>query len=292
LVSLKKSLYKYLLIYNYKNLICYCLLDDNDSDDEKSDEDKYADDMVPGHKLHLESKQRISVRNLRMREDTAKYLLNLDPNSAYYDPKSRSMRDNPFTDKEASNVPYVGDNYVRYSGQANQFAKTQIFAWDASEKGVEVHTQADPTKLELLHREYKQRYEEAAKNIKEAVLEKYGGAEHIDNALPKELIFSQTENYVEYNRFGNVISGQEKANVRSKYVEDEFINNHKSVWGSYFDQFKWGYKCCHSMDRHSYCKGFKTDNSNQQTLDEKDNVIANKASSNDIKEERQSIGVE
>lgn len=30
-----------------------------------------------------------SVRNLRIREDTAKYLLNLDVNSAHYDPKSR-----------------------------------------------------------------------------------------------------------------------------------------------------------------------------------------------------------
>lgn len=30
-----------------------------------------------------------SVRNLRIREDTAKYLLNLDMNSAYYDPKTR-----------------------------------------------------------------------------------------------------------------------------------------------------------------------------------------------------------
>jgi hypothetical protein len=30
-----------------------------------------------------------SVRNLRIREDTAKYLLNLDVNSAYYDPKTR-----------------------------------------------------------------------------------------------------------------------------------------------------------------------------------------------------------
>jgi hypothetical protein len=36
-----------------------------------------------------------SVRNLRIREDTAKYLLNLDTNSAHYDPKSRSMREDP-----------------------------------------------------------------------------------------------------------------------------------------------------------------------------------------------------
>ena len=32
-----------------------------------------------------------SVRNLRIREDIAKYLLNLDVNSAHYDPKSRCV---------------------------------------------------------------------------------------------------------------------------------------------------------------------------------------------------------
>ncbi|KAK4760752.1 hypothetical protein SAY87_005645 [Trapa incisa] len=37
-----------------------------------------------------------TVRNLR--EDTAKYLLNLDVNSAYYDPKTRSMREDPLPD--------------------------------------------------------------------------------------------------------------------------------------------------------------------------------------------------
>jgi pre-mRNA-processing factor SLU7 len=64
------------------------------SDEEDADEDKYADaaDAV-GQKL--DAKTRITVRNLRIREDTAKYLINLDPSSAYYDPKTRSMRDNP-----------------------------------------------------------------------------------------------------------------------------------------------------------------------------------------------------
>lgn len=65
-----------------------------DSDEEGGDEDKYVDEVdMPGTKV--DSKQRITVRNLRIREDTAKYLRNLDPNSAYYDPKTRSMRDNP-----------------------------------------------------------------------------------------------------------------------------------------------------------------------------------------------------
>jgi pre-mRNA-processing factor SLU7 len=64
------------------------------SDEEDADEDKYADaaDAV-GQKL--DTKTRITVRNLRIREDTAKYLINLDPESAYYDPKTRSMRDAP-----------------------------------------------------------------------------------------------------------------------------------------------------------------------------------------------------
>jgi len=40
-------------------------------DDDEDDEDKYADDMaMPGQKF--ETKQRITVRNLRIREDTAK----------------------------------------------------------------------------------------------------------------------------------------------------------------------------------------------------------------------------
>lgn len=64
------------------------------SDEEGEDEDKYADaaDAV-GQKL--DTKTRITVRNLRIREDTAKYLINLDPESAYYDPKTRSMREAP-----------------------------------------------------------------------------------------------------------------------------------------------------------------------------------------------------
>jgi len=68
-----------------------------DEDAPEEDEDKYVDDVdMPGTKV--DSKQRITVRNLRIREDVAKYLRNLDPNSAYYDPKTRAMRDNPYKD--------------------------------------------------------------------------------------------------------------------------------------------------------------------------------------------------
>jgi pre-mRNA-processing factor SLU7 len=64
------------------------------SDEDDDDEDKYAEaaDQV-GQKVDTQT--RITVRNLRIREDTAKYLINLDPESAHYDPKTRSMRDAP-----------------------------------------------------------------------------------------------------------------------------------------------------------------------------------------------------
>ena len=47
----------------------------------------------------------------------------------------------------------------------------------------------------------------------QSVLEKYGGIEHLE-APPRELIFSQTEDYVEYTRHGKIIKGEEDPKVR------------------------------------------------------------------------------
>ncbi|XP_053284604.1 pre-mRNA-splicing factor SLU7 isoform X1 [Pleuronectes platessa] len=226
---------------------------EHDSEDE--DEDKYADDIdMPGQ--NFDSKRRITVRNLRIREDTAKYLRNLDPNSAYYDPKTRAMRENPYsnTGMNPDEVGYAGDNFARYSGATITMAQTQLFAWEAYERGSEVHLQADPTKLELLHLSFKDKKEDFKEQQRDSILEKYGGQEHLD-APPRELLLAQTEDYVEYSRHGAVLKGLEKAVVRSKYEEDVLINNHMCIWGSYWKDGYWGYKCCHSMVKQSYCTG-------------------------------------
>lgn len=35
--------------------------------------------------------------------------------------------------------------------------------------------------------------------------------------------------------------------VRSRYEEDIFINDHITVWGSWYSKFLgWGYSCCYS----------------------------------------------
>lgn len=42
---------------------------------------------------------------------------------------------------------------------------------------------------------------------------------------------------------------------RSKYEEDIYINNHTSVWGSWWKDHQWGYKCCKQTIKNSYCTG-------------------------------------
>lgn len=39
-------------------------------------------------------------------------------------------------------------------------------------------------------------------------------------ALPAELLYGQSDHYVEYDRAGNIIKGAEKPIPRSKYEED------------------------------------------------------------------------
>ncbi|KAF7727508.1 mRNA splicing protein [Apophysomyces ossiformis] len=222
-------------------------------DEEEDDEDKYADGAdMPGQ--HVNQKTRTTIRNLRIREDTAKYLLNLNPESAYYDPKTRSMRENPLKDKSTDDIHFAGDNFVRYSGETLEMATVQLFAWQASERGNDVHLQANPTQAAILHKDYQSKKGEVRESTQKSILEKYGGAEHLES-VPKELLLAQNENYVEYSRTGKIIKGQERAKPRSKYEEDVFVNNHTSVWGSYWSDGSWGYNCCRSFVRNSYCTG-------------------------------------
>lgn len=143
-------------------------------------------------------------------------------------------------------IRYLGENFVRVSGDTINHAKAQLFAWEAHEKGVDVHLLAEPTKLELLQKEYEKKKDQIKDNLKGDVLERYGGEEHLQ-APPKSLLLAQTEDYVEYSRSGKVIKGAEKEIIRSKYEEDIYINNHTSVWGSFWKDGAWGYKCCHSF---------------------------------------------
>ena len=43
---------------------------------------------------------------------------------------------------------------------------------------------------------------------------------------------------MEYGRDGRVVKGVDKAPTRTKYEEDVYVNNHTSVWGSYYRYFE------------------------------------------------------
>lgn len=227
--------------------------DSSDSDDEEEDEAKYADKA--GMIAKFDAKNRVSVRNLRIREDRAKYLINLDPSSAHYDAKTRTMRADPFkgTSKEGSSE-FKGENFIRYNEDTHEINNRQMFAWDVSNKGDELHLQADPTLAEMMHKQHREKKETFKTTQRGSVLDKYGGQEYL-KAPPKELLIAQSEHYIEYSKGGRVIKGQEIAKVRSKYEEDQFPGNHTSIWGSFWRDGRWGFACCHSHAKNSYCTG-------------------------------------
>lgn len=102
--------------------------------------------------------------------------------------------------------------------------------------------------------------------MSKSILDKYGGEEHLE-APPRELIFAQTEEYVEYSRCGRLVitivvnfiianliilfilfipivfarhgkllKGEEANVVRSSYEEDKLVGNHTLVWGSWWSE--------------------------------------------------------
>ncbi|KFM27565.1 Pre-mRNA-splicing factor SLU7 [Auxenochlorella protothecoides] len=193
-----------------------------------------------------------TVRNLRIREDTAKYLLNLDLDSAYYDPKSRSMRQDPNPDKDPSQKTFAGDNFVRQSGAVAGFSSLNAFSVTAYERGQDVHLQATPSQAEAAFQQFRTRKEALGQSSKADMLAKYGNAAA---PLTEDVAALRgSEAYVEYDASGRLLRGHEVVAL-SKYEEDIHPGNHTSVWGSYWKDGQWGYACCHQFVKNSYCTG-------------------------------------
>lgn len=195
----------------------------------------------------------LGFSNPRVREDIAKYLFNLDDKSAYYDPKSRSMREDPLQHTDPNekfysvsfcdsshqyqnnleidiNTPTLsytqGDNFVRFSGhslETCQLDSLEAFA---------------PTQAESL---YKASKKQPQSQKMETILKKYGNA-----AAEKEtLLLGQRETKVH--------CGRASEREGHKYEENMTLNNHTSIWGSWWIDHKWGYKCCKQIIKDSYC---------------------------------------
>ncbi|KUI72723.1 Pre-mRNA-splicing factor SLU7 [Cytospora mali] len=219
-----------------------------DGDDAGDAGDKYAEES------DMSKHQPTSTRQLRIREDTAKYLLNLDLESAKYDPKTRTLVDAGATADKAAEL-FAEEGFVRASGDAAEFEKATRYAWEAQEnKGdTSQHLQANPTAGEFYRRKEREEAERMRLEREAQLREMYGdGAQAMPDAL-KDMTVTENEHFVEYDEHG-LVKGA-KASAKSKYPEDIYINNHTSVWGSWWAGFQWGYECCHSTIKNSYCTG-------------------------------------
>eukprot|EP00606_Chrysophyceae_sp_TOSAG23-5_P000261 GSChrysophyteH2.ASY1.ANO1.712.1 assembled CDS len=217
----------------------------------------------------------VTARNLRIREDRPKYLLNLDMNSAHYDPKARSMRANPNPHLADDETNFAGDNFAKHSGDAVALAAQQVLCWEMQAKGAQVDGISNPSQMELVAREFKEKKATLDAAKKQAISDKYGNAAANTASSTsandgkaggksaisdKRLRLGQSEAYQEYSRDGPPSSAAAEAPVskgKSKYAEDVYEHNHTEVWGSYYNRRsdEWGYNCCWQCLRSSFCTG-------------------------------------
>lgn len=212
-----------------------------------------------------EDADKMSTRTLRVREDKASYLTDLSEDSALFNPKSRTLRsevDGSINDR--------GQFVRKLTDLAEDHDELRRLADIAAEQGEEINLESNPTEAILRLRQIQQKESEAAKILKDNLLSKYGGEEYLTKR-PRELEEAPLEEYTEYTADGEVKKrktddGEAEAKeepepepefAKSKYDEDVFPGNHSSVWGSYWKEGKWGFECCHSLVKQSYCLHYK-----------------------------------
>jgi pre-mRNA-processing factor SLU7 len=89
-------------------------------------------------------------------------------------------------------MKFAGDNFTRFTGDATNMQKLQLFAWQSVQRGNNVHITGNPTAGALLHKEFQQKKEVLKDTSKVSILAKYGGEEHLER-MPRELLNGQTE---------------------------------------------------------------------------------------------------
>lgn len=155
--------------------------------------------------------------------------------------------------------------------------ESQVFVWEMQKRGVDLHLQADPTRAQLLARKIMEGSKTVKSKIDQEIIDTYGCEKYLQ-PLPKDLIYGQSQSYFEYDSSGRQIKGPQKPKVLSRYEEDVYKNNHSSIWGSYWKCGRWGYKCCHSLEKASYCLGdagmkIEREADMQQSIEEGSNKV-------------------
>jgi pre-mRNA-processing factor SLU7 len=225
--------------------------DDSDSDSDIEDED--MENEGAGLTFSNEDpKTKSTIHQLRIREDTAKYLRNLDENSAYYDPKTRSMRENPLPHMDENELVYAGDNRNMRTGEWKDFVQVQRYAWEAQERGQNVNFVGAPSQAELGFKTFKEKQQKLAEERRKAILQQYG-EDSMRRPEDDALVLKEKEVFVQFARDGRVVNTVKNIIPKSRYPEDVYEHGHTSVWGSYWTDGQWGYACCKLTKRGAVC---------------------------------------
>jgi pre-mRNA-processing factor SLU7 len=148
-----------------------------DDEDKTKDEEHMNFDKVEKRINTVAGGSTGTIRNLRIREDTAKYLLNLDLDSAYYDPKSRSMREDPNPDRPIYDKCYSGDNNLKISGcEYQEFMKLQSYQFNSLEKSLTCIENLAPSQAEELIFKKKLQEDRLLHSKKVKIFSKYGNS--------------------------------------------------------------------------------------------------------------------
>lgn len=204
-------------------------------------------------------------RSLRVREDKAEYLKE-DVNVEDFNPKSRTLRT-----EATGTVNERGLFERRLTDMAAEHDQLRKYAEARStSEDFNLHLERNPTAA-LMKLQTMKKDEEKAKEEKMRELSAlYGDQSEYSN--PKKRLFVE-ESTPESNKIHatdddkNSIKGELGKDVKlggkSKYEEDQYPGNHSSVFGSHWRDGKWGYSCCYSILKQSYCIGDKGRNINK-----------------------------
>lgn len=164
-------------------------------------------------------------------------------NSEHFDPKSRSMHNYDNAAIQLDNLDMVGER--------NDLTNQDAFAAEQVElHHSELNTFALPTLTEKIYKRVKENKQNLNVGVKvNEILSKYGESGQL---APIDVI-------VEEDEYFNHSTYQKRINTaKSRYEENVLINDHLTVWGSWYNKLLgWGYACCHATTKESFCLGTK-----------------------------------
>ena len=193
---------------------------------------------------------------LRDRKDIPAYIYNITSNPSNkikidYDPKSRLAKDmskgflndrkqfvkkltgtaNEFADlqKIASTLDNEHE-HERLQARLKQqfFGEESEFKNEVPETDLDLSLEASPTLMMLKAKKLQKEKQKSNNRTKIKISQKY----------------SSSDTSIKLDKNGL---------RKSRYLEDQLIGNHKFIYGSYYENGKWGYKCCKQFDKDCQC---------------------------------------